>query len=382
MGEKRPFSSLDGTAMGATASTHPEIVDIDISCLSEEERSLSPLFMEIVAALWMQKITREDFCAGYSDFEYIYLTILGFAKLHSLVEEITVQNNGEVFTRNPGVQLLERACGMTMHGNREGANALLRSAPGALLEAFQVAKSSGKTLDFFRKAFDRQADPCLEGRTSRLLQYLEKHTHTVTKVAPWEDVSLQQLPHGASSRDIVGEHLRVFCNECTWLWSRQRHLAYEDAKASRFGGDAKLTEDFAAVFNAQSFCEAMRARGVVRRGPTTQWEVQVENGSWVGYEEEASATMEAAYGKRIPILELRLGPRGWKYVIDLGKQVQLNPKTRKSRPIRRQEAAVSPSSPSRACVKLTEAEFEEAVQFFVDMQTLPPAPPSIEGEHA
>ncbi|CAE7231674.1 Gbp5 [Symbiodinium sp. CCMP2456] len=88
-----------------------------------------------------QKITREDFCAGYSDFEYIYLTILGFAKLHSLVEEITLQNNGEVFTRNPGVQLLERACGMTMHGNREGANALLRSAPGALLEVpFQVVR--------------------------------------------------------------------------------------------------------------------------------------------------------------------------------------------------------------------------------------------------
>ena len=29
------------------------------------------------------------------------------------------------------------ACGMTMHGDREGSNALLRSAPGAMLEAIQ-----------------------------------------------------------------------------------------------------------------------------------------------------------------------------------------------------------------------------------------------------
>ncbi|CAE7299050.1 unnamed protein product [Symbiodinium natans] len=367
-----------------------------MSCLSEEERGLSPLFMEILAALWMhkgslggfkhfperpclgQKVTREDFCSGYSDFEYVYMTILGLAKLHSLVEEITLQNNGQVFTRNPGVQLLERACGMTMHGDREGANALLRSAPAALLEAFQVAKSSGKMLDFFRNAFDRQADPCLEGRTSRLLQYLEKHRHTATTMAPWEDVSLQRLPNGASSRDIAGEHLRVFCNECTWLWSRQRRLSYEDAKAARFGSDANLAEDFARVFNAQTFREAMRARGVVRRSPSVQWEVQVENGSWAGYEAEASAAIEAAHSARTNMLELRLGPRGWKYVIDLGNKVQLNPKTRKSRPIRRQEAPISPSSPSSpspGSVKLTEVELEEAVQFFVDMQTLPPHPP-------
>ena len=81
---------------------------------------------------------REEFCSDFSDFEpldhhfhardrcslrYIYMTVLGFAKLHALVEalsledwadvvdrqEITKLNNGENFTRNPGVQLLERA---------------------------------------------------------------------------------------------------------------------------------------------------------------------------------------------------------------------------------------------------------------------------------
>lgn len=44
---------------------------------------------------------------------------------------------------------------MTMHGDREGANALLRSAPGALLEGYQRGKASGNVLEFFRKAFDR-----------------------------------------------------------------------------------------------------------------------------------------------------------------------------------------------------------------------------------
>ena len=39
---------------------------------------------------------------------------------------------------------------MTMHGDREGANALLRSAPGALLEAISWGSTQG---------------PCFECRT-------------------------------------------------------------------------------------------------------------------------------------------------------------------------------------------------------------------------
>ncbi|CAJ1428970.1 unnamed protein product [Effrenium voratum] len=382
--------------MGATASSrHIELEPLDESCLTEEERSLSPLFCEILVVVWQHKkllggqkhfpdrptlrhkVKKEEFCSGYTDFEYVYMTVLGLAKLHSLVEEITKLNNGEGFTRNPGVQLLERACGMTMHGDREGANAMLRSAPTALLEAFQAAKASGRFLDFFRQAFDRQADPCLEGRTSRLLHFLESHRLTSTSAAPWEDVSLRPLAADAAIKDVAGEHLRVFGNECTWQWSRQREMSYEEAQRARFSGDDAAAEDFARLFNAESFSRAMRARGVVRRRAAARWEAQVEDGSWSPYDDEASAAIEAAHLAGQPRLELRLGPRGWTYVIDLANQVQLNPKTRKSRPIRRSEAVASPVSPEAAAAgaRLTEEELAETIRFFVDMQTLPPAPP-------
>lgn len=52
------------------------------------------------------KVKREDFSSAYTDYEYIYLTILGFAHLHTNCEEIVRKNNGKVFTQNPGVQML------------------------------------------------------------------------------------------------------------------------------------------------------------------------------------------------------------------------------------------------------------------------------------
>ncbi|CAK9008806.1 Hypothetical protein SCF082_LOCUS10025 [Durusdinium trenchii] len=382
--------------MGAKVSTsHGE--ELDDSCLTDEERALSPLFCEVLVMLWKHqrslgglkhfaqsrpslrhKVKKEDFCSNYSDFEYVYMTVLGFAKLHALVEEITKLNNGENFTRNPGVQLLERACGMTMHGDREGSNALLRSAPGAMLEAYQSAKASGSILDFFRKAFDRQADPCLEGRTSRLMHFAEQRRVAGGTMAPWEDVSLQPLPEDAAVKDVAGEHLRVFCNECTWLWAKKLNIGYEKAKEVRFGADDTLVTDFAQLYNADTFSRAMRARGVVRRGATSsRWEVQLEDGSWGPYDEEASATIESAYQRGAQQVELRLGPRGWQYTIDLTAQVQMNAKTKKSRPLRRVELATSPVSPDgvAAGARLTEEELGEAIRFFVEMHTLPTAPP-------
>eukprot|EP00438_Fugacium_kawagutii_P009436 Skav202047 [mRNA] locus=scaffold1138:382123:397889:- [translate_table: standard] len=213
---------------------------------------------------------------------YIYMTVLGFAKLHSLVEdgEVTKLNNGENFTRNPGVQLLERACGMTMHGDREGSNALLRSAPGAMLEAYQAAKASGTMMQFFRKAFDRpcQADPCLEGRTSRLMQFAEQQRVSGGSMPPWEDISVQRLAADASVKDVAGEHLRVFCNECTWQWAKKSGQSYDKAKEVRFGKDDAMVADFARIYNADSFSHAMRARGVVRGGSSCRWEVMDHSG--------------------------------------------------------------------------------------------------------
>ena len=77
-----------------------------------------------------RKIKREDFSKSYTDYEYIYLTVLGFACLHGHSEEMVRKNNGKTFDQNPAVQMLERECGMTMHGDRAGANHILRIAAG------------------------------------------------------------------------------------------------------------------------------------------------------------------------------------------------------------------------------------------------------------
>eukprot|EP00930_Biecheleria_cincta_P055651 TRINITY_DN41948_c0_g1_i1.p1 TRINITY_DN41948_c0_g1~~TRINITY_DN41948_c0_g1_i1.p1 ORF type:complete len:383 (-),score=59.73 TRINITY_DN41948_c0_g1_i1:46-1194(-) len=380
-----------GAASGSPSSRSE--VPVDLSSLSEDERALPPFFVEVLLVLTQyqkalgglkhfderprlgHKVKKEEFCSGYTDYEYIYMTVLGFARLHTMAEEISRLNNGENFTRNPGVQLLEKKCGMTMHGDRDGANALIRAAPGALLEAFRVAGCSrGGHLDFFKNAFDRKADPCLEGRTTRLMEYSEKISKagTVPGEAPWEDVSLQPLPAKATPRDIVGEHLRVFCNECTWTWARQRGLDYDQAKAARLGGDEALAQDFASLYNASSFRTVMHSRGVVLRcGPSACWEVLTQENAWTPYDQEASLQIEQAAQAGLARLELRLGPRGWQYVIDLQRLVQLNPKTGKDRPIRRVEGS-SPTS-TTGITRIANADFEDAVQFYVDVQTLPAA---------
>eukprot|EP00931_Biecheleriopsis_adriatica_P105779 TRINITY_DN80303_c0_g1_i1.p1 TRINITY_DN80303_c0_g1~~TRINITY_DN80303_c0_g1_i1.p1 ORF type:complete len:401 (+),score=90.35 TRINITY_DN80303_c0_g1_i1:98-1300(+) len=389
-------------AMGSLSSpsspktkTPPAMV-MDASCLSEEEKSLPPFFVEILASLWPQKdrlgglrhfperpslthkVKREDFTSSYSDFEYVYMTVLGFARLHTLAEEIASQNNGQAFTRNPGVQLLERECGMTMHGDREGANSILRSAPGALLEAFQAARSSpGGVIDFFRKAFDRTADPCLEGRSSRLMEYTEA-MHRASKgpatAAPWEDISLQPLGTTATPQQVVGEHLRVFCNECTWNWARQRGISYEEAKAARLGGDAAVAANFAELYNAGSFLKAMQSRGVAVQSDSVVWEAQVDNGSFAPYDPKASRAIEQAMQAGKTQVELRLGPRGWTYIIDIANNLQRNPKTRKDRPIRRVAATSAAPKPPAGSMRLSHQDMCESIEFYVDMHTLPPEP--------
>ena len=69
----------------------------------------------------------------------------------------------QFFNRNPGTQMLERVCGMTMHGDRPAANSIILSAPATLCKAYLAARSADM-LSFFQSGFDRCADPCLEGR--------------------------------------------------------------------------------------------------------------------------------------------------------------------------------------------------------------------------
>merc|ERR1719316_246365 len=107
---------------------------LDTRRTADADATLPPFFAEMIAELHRyerefggvrnfpgrprieKKVTRQDFCSMYTDFEYIYLTIVGFAQLHIHCEEIIRRMNGQPFTQNPGVQLLEARCGMTMHG--------------------------------------------------------------------------------------------------------------------------------------------------------------------------------------------------------------------------------------------------------------------------
>lgn len=325
------------------------------------------------------KVQRKDFCSSYTDYEYIYLTILGFARLHVNCEEIVRKNNGKVFTQNPGVQMLEHVCGMTMHGDRDGANNLLRSAPAALLEAFGIAKTRKNGMrEFFKDAFDRTADPCLEGRLGRLMEYLEARRPVGAGEAatpPWEDVSLRPLKPGTPARDVVGEHLRVFMGECTWSWSRQQGLEYEAAKTAR--SEPRCADSFAAVFNAATFEAALIAKGVAAKpeaGRPVQWEAMAEGGSWNAYDEEVSAQIEQGRLRGLRTVEVRSGPRGWKYEIDLVKMVQRNPKTKKERPLRCVERAARAAAAAAPARGLPLQDIRKEIAYFVDLCTLPAAP--------
>mmetsp|Transcript_90714 Transcript_90714/g.142435 ORF Transcript_90714/g.142435 Transcript_90714/m.142435 type:complete len:426 (+) Transcript_90714:56-1333(+) len=320
------------------------------------------------------KVQRKEFQASYTDYEYIYLTVLGFARLHVHVEEIVGKMNGKDFRHNPGVQMLERVCGMTMHGDREGAKNLVRSAPASLLEAFAIAKTrrSGLT-EFFRGAFDRTADPCLEGRLGRLMEYLEAKRSAdceATGIPPWEDVSLKPLKPDAAVRDVVGEHLRVFMGECTWTWSRNRGMTYEAAKTAR--DTEEHSSSFATVFNEATFEACLVSKGVAAKPQGAMiWEAMGDKG-WSPYDQDVSLKIEQDRARGKQVVEVRFGPKGWKYEIDLKKNVQRNPKTGTERPVRCVPASASSAKASGQGFPIEDLRRE--IQYFVNLCTLPAAP--------
>jgi len=355
--------------------------------LPPEYRELPVFFVEILVALLEyealfgglrnfssypridHKVKREEFSQSYTDFEYIYLTIAGFAQLHVHCEDIVRKNNGQPFTKNPGVQMLESVAGMTMHGERPGANALLRTGGPCLIEAFALAKTrKNGMVEFFKGAFDRKADPCLEGRTARILEYLEskggKDLGSAT-TPPWEDVSLRPLPPSATPQDIVGEHLRVFVSECTWRWSRSKSLDYEIAKAKRL--DDEHAEEFSMLYNAETFEAAAIARGVAP-GPSMQWETIDDIGDWRAYGESSNELVERARVQGEERVVLKMGPRQWTYELDLRRKVQRNRKTGTERPIRCLETFVLRPG------MITQDELRAAIAYYIELMTLPPSP--------
>lgn len=178
------------------------------------------------------KFTRAKW-AEHSDYEYVFLQILAFAAISSNVDEIVRINNGAFWRRNPATMRVEQLAGITMHGDRPGANGIVKAAPDVLLRAFALGRSLGELERFFREAFDRTADPCLEGRVGRLLTFLERHAEQegASGEPPAGDLMAEALPKGSKAEHVVGEHLRVFSNRVVWDWARASGLTYARAKA-------------------------------------------------------------------------------------------------------------------------------------------------------
>lgn len=229
--------------------------------------------------------------------------------------------------------------------------------------------------EFFRDAFDRKADPCLEGRLGRLMEYLEAKRAALDSEAhgtpPWEDVSLKPLAPSTPARDVIGEHLRVFTGECIWSWSRQQGLSYEAAKAAR--SECQHEDSFAQIFNAASFEAALVTKGVAARPEASgakQWEAMADGDGWNPYDEDVNVQIEQGRERGLTVIEVRSGPRGWKYEIDLARMVQRNPKTRKERKLR----CIARSAGSSA-KGIALQDVRKHIDFFVEMCTLPAAPP-------
>mmetsp|Transcript_93241 Transcript_93241/g.259747 ORF Transcript_93241/g.259747 Transcript_93241/m.259747 type:complete len:521 (-) Transcript_93241:139-1701(-) len=196
-----------------------------------------------------------------SDYEYVFMTVLGFQALHEYGAEIIRLNNGAHWRQNPGTVKLEELCGFTMHGDRPGANGVLRTAPEALLRAFALARRRHQIPEFFSgEAFDRTADPCLEGRLGRILAYLEAHAAEAEGegAAPGDpapgEVHVEPMPEGSPVEKVVGEHLRVFRNQCIHRWAQVCGLPYERAKALWTKAEAGSPEPGAPRPDIRRFC--------------------------------------------------------------------------------------------------------------------------------
>merc|ERR1711865_349682 len=117
--------------------------------------------------------------------------------------------------------------------------------------------------------------------------------------------------------------------------ARQQDLTYEAAKTAR--SDARHADSFATFFNAATFEAALVSKGVAAKpeaGTPKQWEAMGDGSNWSPYDEDVTAQIEAGRARGLSVVEVRSGPRGWRYEIDFDKMVQRNPKTRKERTIR------------------------------------------------
>mmetsp|Transcript_8707 Transcript_8707/g.19011 ORF Transcript_8707/g.19011 Transcript_8707/m.19011 type:complete len:321 (+) Transcript_8707:674-1636(+) len=273
--------------------------------------------------------------------------------------------------------MLERRTGMTMHGDRQGANSVLRTAPSCLLKAFEAARedSDSGIAVFFREAFDRHADPCLEGRVGRLMDYLQMKSKGLAEgLPPPEDFAIE-LPtaNEPSCEAVVGEYLRVFTNSCVWRWALQEGLDYQKAKLER--QKEINAEKFTGICNTATFQVDLLAQNAILDEPSKQWEVEIEPGKWSAFPAQANEALERARLLSQSLCQVKVGH--WDYEVDLRHMVQINMHTKKERPVHfvernRDCGATAPG-------KLSLADVKAALRVFEELETLAPAPSPTRG---
>lgn len=165
-GKRRRIMELDDQA-----TVIPEAFKaiLEGSTAFADEFGGTPNFPDGRVAL-LGKVTRKEF-RTYTAFEHLQLTVLGFARLSEISTNVLSLNNGATFFENPGTQLLEKECGLTMHADRPGASEAVKMGPDLMLTVFVASQAAGRCKDFFAKAFDRHHDPCLEGRFLLLQEF-------------------------------------------------------------------------------------------------------------------------------------------------------------------------------------------------------------------
>eukprot|EP01102_Stenamoeba_stenopodia_P023054 TRINITY_DN980_c0_g1_i2.p1 TRINITY_DN980_c0_g1~~TRINITY_DN980_c0_g1_i2.p1 ORF type:complete len:502 (-),score=174.98 TRINITY_DN980_c0_g1_i2:218-1723(-) len=195
----------------------------------------------------VRKLTRRELQDAYTDYEYIVLHIKGFVAIEQHKASVIKLNNHQFFTNNPGVKLLEKYSGITLHGDRPEANSIVESAFSVLMTAFKLAKAEGDFKKFFTTAFDRTADPCLEGRVGRLQLYIENSPYHWKKdgangaedimMVKWRDFNLLFEERANEEKEACfGEFLRVFLNTTALKYAKSVGRPYEEIQSSRAKG--------------------------------------------------------------------------------------------------------------------------------------------------
>jgi len=115
------LSLFCGQPMGAATSGDDTAArEAALASLPEDVKGLPPLFVEIIVEVLLyksqlgglrnftdfptidHKVKAEEFRHGYTDFEYVYLTVLGLARLQTHVEGSSADAMARSTRRTPG----------------------------------------------------------------------------------------------------------------------------------------------------------------------------------------------------------------------------------------------------------------------------------------